>query len=43
MAFTLFSHQPLTVSVAFTALGVFSQLRSSMGAVPGHLFALFYG
>lgn len=43
IAYTLVAKQPLTVSVAFTALGVFSQLQSSMNALPGHIFALFHG
>ncbi|KAG8820432.1 hypothetical protein FRC19_008875 [Serendipita sp. 401] len=42
IAYTLISGKPLTVSVAFTALGVFGHLQSSMGALPGHLFALFH-
>ncbi|KIM28242.1 hypothetical protein M408DRAFT_329592 [Serendipita vermifera MAFF 305830] len=42
VAYTLVSGKPLTVSVAFTALGVFSQLQSSMTQLPGHIFAMFH-
>ncbi|CCA72145.1 related to multidrug resistance protein [Serendipita indica DSM 11827] len=42
IAYTLISKRPLTVSVAFTALGVFGQLQSSMTALPGHIFAMFH-
>ncbi|KAG8813717.1 hypothetical protein FRC17_001460, partial [Serendipita sp. 399] len=42
IAYTLISGKPLTVSIAFTALGVFGNLQSSMTALPGHIFALFH-
>jgi hypothetical protein len=43
VAYTLISRRPLTVSIAFTALGVFSQLQSGMTQLPGHIFAMFHG
>ena len=43
MAYTLIAGERLTVSKAFTAISLFSQLQEPMTALPGHIFALFHG
>lgn len=43
MAYTLIAGERLTVSKAFTAIALFSQLQEPMTALPGHIFALFHG
>jgi hypothetical protein len=43
MTYTLIAGERLTVSKAFTAIAVFSQLQDPMTALPGHIFALFHG
>jgi hypothetical protein len=43
MAYTLIAGERLTVSKAFTAISLFSQLQGPMTALPGHVFALFHG
>lgn len=43
MAYTLIAGGRLTVSRAFTAISLFSQLQHPMTALPGHIFALFHG
>lgn len=42
MSYTLIAGQPLTVSKAFTALMLFSQLQEPMTALPGQVFALLH-
>jgi len=43
MTYTLIAGERLTVSKAFTAISLFSQLQEPMTALPGHTFALFHG
>ena len=43
MTYTLIAGERLTVSKAFTAIALFSQLQDPMTALPGHIFALFHG
>ena len=43
MAYTLIAGGRLTVSRAFTAISLFSQLQGPMTALPGHIFAIFHG
>jgi hypothetical protein len=43
MTYTLIAGERLTVSKAFTAISLFSQLQDPMTALPGHIFALFHG
>lgn len=43
MTYTLIAGERLTVSKAFTAISLFSQLQEPMTALPGHIFALFRG
>ncbi|KAL1739961.1 hypothetical protein HDZ31DRAFT_20024, partial [Schizophyllum fasciatum] len=42
MSYTLIAGQPLTVSKAFTAIMLFSQLQEPMTALPGQVFALLH-
>ncbi len=43
MTYTLIAGGRLTVSRAFTAISLFSQLQGPMTTLPGHIFALFHG
>ncbi|KAK7465464.1 hypothetical protein VKT23_005441 [Stygiomarasmius scandens] len=40
--YTLVQRQPLTVSTAFTAIALFSQLQEPMTALPGQFFAMLH-
>lgn len=43
MLYTLVAGEQLTVSKAFTAIALFTQLQEPMTALPGRIFALFHG
>lgn len=43
MCYTLIAHEELTVSKAFTAIALFSQLQTPMVALPGQVFAMLHG
>jgi hypothetical protein len=42
-SYTLLAKEPLTVSRAFTAIEVFSQLQGPMSQLPQQIFALLHG
>ncbi|KAF5366949.1 hypothetical protein D9757_010851 [Collybiopsis confluens] len=42
LSYTLIAKQRLTVSVAFTAIALFSQLQEPMTALPGQFFAMLH-
>ncbi|KAG7099723.1 hypothetical protein E1B28_001540 [Marasmius oreades] len=42
LCYTLIAHERLTVSVAFTAIALFSQLQGPMTEIPGQIFALLH-
>lgn len=43
LSYTLIAGERLTVSTAFTAIALFSQLQEPMTALPGQFFAMLYG
>lgn len=43
VSFTIIAKEPLTVSKAFTAIEVFSQLQTPMTQLPSQIFALLHG
>lgn len=43
LSYTLIAGERLTVSTAFTAIALFSQLQEPMTALPGQFFAMLHG
>lgn len=43
MCYTLIAGERLTVSKAFTAIALFSQLQGPMTELPGQIFAMLHG